>query len=222
MKKTSPFLICFMLVLSTGTALAINTNRQLAQVDVEVPPAAQVDNDENFANPAETSREVRTQVQEQVQSNQPDEILVPGESREDREIGQAARLRVKERLLQIHARRLRQRFNFYHQRLVMIGGKLEAKLEMMAAEGIDVSEAQKLLDDAFEQLNLAKENTDAAIEAFETEAEDEAALSQLALEAKEIALEAHGQYQEALRLMKEAVVSAAQQLELHNQQQVQN
>lgn len=227
MKKTSPLLICFMLVLSTGTALAINTNRQLAQVDIEVPPPAQVDNDESYTSPAETSREARTQIQDpvqnQVQSSQPDEGLVPVEGREDREISQTAQLRVRERLLQIHARRLSRRFNFYHERLMMIGEKLEARLEMMVAEGIDVGEAENLLAGAFNQLEEAEENTDAAIEAFETaEAEDEAALRQLSLNAKDIALEAHGQYQEALRLMKEAVVSATQQLELHNQQQVQN
>ena len=112
-----------------------------------------------------------------------------------------------------HAQRLQTRFEFYYQRLQQISEKIQARLQTMATNGLNVTAAQTKLQTAIQLLKQAKNNGAEAVEQFEAiDPTQYQAQRQMALQAGEAAQTAHNQFRTARQVMLEAVQIAIQQL----------
>ncbi len=219
MKKHIPLLACCILLLIIASTVTAKSDILLAQQTDEQPQTQIRQEDSSEVEP--TGRVLRPR-----DRDSQDETVAQTEAADEQAAqnnSQQQQVQARQRILTVHTERLQRRFSFYDERLTAIGEKLQIRLQEMAADGIEVDEAQATLQRAFEALDAAGQNTETAIQAFEEiDPEQYQAQRQMALAARDVALEAHNQYQQALQLMIQAAQTAAQQLQLHNQQQTQN
>jgi hypothetical protein len=115
----------------------------------------------------------------------------------------------------IHAARLEKRFSFYYQRLTKIAEKIEARLQVLADEGVDVSAAQQGLTNALLLLEEAMERSNAAIADFKSiNPEQYQTQRQIALQARDEARQSRQLFMQAMQELRGAVQAAMEQVEV--------
>ena len=120
--------------------------------------------------------------------------------------GQEVRQERRANIAQNHAERLSNRFGFYSQRLVNLIVKIKSRLEAMAADGKDVTEALNKINEAQEALDNAKLLGEKAVAEFSAiDPENYESQRDQALAAKEIADQAREEFKNAVTLMRESI-----------------
>lgn len=208
MKKISFFIMICLLFALTSPALAVEAPGQVRTTRPETAQAEDVIQEQTqdagqeqrtVPLPEEADDQARIQIQ---QIDDPD-----SQSTEHR-------IQAQQQVTAIHANRLQRRFNFYYQRLTKIADKIEARFDLLEAEGVDMTEARAGFSNAMLLLEEAREKANNAVARFEAiDPEEYQAQRQIALTARDEALQARDQFQQVVSEMIAAVQSAMGQAE---------
>ncbi len=204
MKKVSFFIIPCLLFATISPALAVEEPGQIRTSRPETAQAEDVVQDTGQEQrtvplPDEADNQARIQIQQ---------IDDPGSQPTEQ------RVQAQQRVTAIHANRLQRRFNFYYQRLTKIADKIEARFDLLEAEGVDMTEARDGFSNAMLLLEEAIEKANGAVAKFEeVDPEQYQAQRQIALAARDEALQARQQFQQVVLEMTTAVQSAISQTE---------
>lgn len=137
----------------------------------------------------------------------PTPATVRGRAAEKREETQAKiqdkRGEVRTKVAAVHGRRLKHRFGVYFARLSNIIDRLQERLTLLKAQGKDTAAAEEKLTDAEAQLAAAKTKAETATNAFLSE--EAAQQRETALQARDIANEARGDFMDVFQIIKEVV-----------------
>lgn len=218
MKKFPLYLSISCLLLSSGVSTVLANSRYLAQVDTaqEIPDTTREDKPSRSA----PDRPVSNQ-NNQVQPNQGNTDTAPANlgtqvQNQAADIADQEQTRARERILAMHANRLRQRYQVYYQRLTNLGEKLEQRLNLLEQEDqMDMSAPREKLNEALIKLEQARIQGEEAIKNFEAiDPEQYQSQRQLAFQARDLALQATQQFRETLNLMLTAVRSAMEQVSI--------
>jgi tetratricopeptide (TPR) repeat protein len=218
MKKLPLYLSISCLLLSTGVSTALANSQYLAQIDTtqEIPDTIREDKPTRSAPDTPVSNQ-----NNQAQPNQGNTNTAPANpgtqvQNQATDITDQEQTRARERILATHTNRLRQRYQVYYQRLTNLGEKLEQRLNLLEQERqIDISAAREQLDEALIKLEQARTQGEEAIKNFEEiDPEQYQSQRQLALQARDLALQATQQFRETLQLMLNAVRSAMEQISI--------
>jgi hypothetical protein len=218
MKKFPLYLSISCLLLSSGVSTALANSQYLAQLDTaqEIPDTTREDKPSRSAPDTPVSNQ-----NNQAQPNQRNTDTAPANpgtqvQNQAANIADQEQTRARERILAMHVNRLRQRYQVYYQRLTTIGEKLEQRLNLLEQEPhIDMTAPREQLDEALIKLEQARIQGEEAIEEFEAiDPEQYQSQRQLALQAKNLALQATQQFRETLNLMLTAVRSAMEQVSI--------
>ncbi len=205
MKKTSLLIFIGLILLAATTPAWARVETLPADDTVQAEEAEHArqpapDRPINDDVPARNSEEAQIQIQDQTPQQ-----------------AQDAMQQAQQRAAAAHGRRLRNRYNFYYQRLSQIGDKIENRFNLLERQGVDMTEARAGFNQAMQRLEAAMEKADQAIAQFETiEPEDFDDQQQIALTARDLALEARDDFIAARDAMKQAVETAITQIADNN------